>query len=301
MLPVPGRRSSPGHPRAHSCNAPRTTAATARPRRPPPHPVRDANPRPDQRDRHLQHDGERRQPDELPRQPVTFPLGGLQGGARRRQRVRARRERDPDERWHQQHTEQDDRTQPALGQGNEDDESGCKREQRPSAIGEVEANAKRDGRHRRDRSPEGVPPNRDSGDDHEARYGQEPQRVPVSDRLRQLIARRRVVRSADRPRGEPRPERVDRNDGHAGSDPSEQRRHRRRGQAQNQRRRRREVQQRSLGLGDRHARARRPQEREQLPGTECGECRRAARFRSARSRRSRTAGSSPGARAGSRA
>ena len=47
---------------------------------------------------------------------------------------------------------------------------------------------------------------------------------------------------------------VDRDDGHTGSDPSEQRRHRRRGQAQNQRRRRRQVEERSLGLGDRQAR-----------------------------------------------
>ena len=60
-------------------------------------------------------------------------------------------------------TEKDDRTQPALGQGNEHDESGCKRQQRASAIGEVEANAKRNSRHCRDRSPEGVPTNSDSG------------------------------------------------------------------------------------------------------------------------------------------
>ena len=93
------------------------------------------------------------QPDELPRQAVTFPLGRLQGGARRRQRVRARCERDPASGGTSNTPRRTTARSLDSRQHDEHDERGRQRDQRTAAVGEVEADAEGHRRDRRDRLP----------------------------------------------------------------------------------------------------------------------------------------------------
>ena len=144
-------------------------------------------------------DGDEGQPNELPRQPMPFCLRRLQGGTRGREGVRARRQGDAQRAAARIATTRatarsldgvstTTATRP-VARARSDPRLYVKYRQTPSgtaAAAAMDACAAL----RRSAIPATI---------RSPRHRQQAERVPVSDRLRELIAGRRVVRATDRP------------------------------------------------------------------------------------------------------